>query len=251
VKDAASPLPHMLPPARAFAAACDALGVSRSDHVVLYDGAGLFSAPRGWWMFRAFGHAAVSVLDGGLPGWRAEGRPLESGAPRVAAGAAGSAATAAQAPGAALPPPQYAAAPVAALLLTRADVAARVVAAGEMALADARPAARFSGAAPEPRPGLRGGHVPRSRSVPFASLLTPEGRLLPRDALRAVFSASGIDPDDVAKPLGATCGTGVTACIVALAAAALGRADVAVYDGSWCEWGLPELDTPVETGEAK
>ncbi len=253
MKSDTDPLPHMLPPPFAFGAACDALGLTRDDHVILYDGAGLFSAPRGWWMFRYFGHAAVSVLAGGLPAWRAEARPVETGAPRCPAGAAGAAARDAQHADTA-PRTRYEPKAVKALLLTRAEVETRVVGMGTtggMQLADARPAARFTGAAPEPRPGLLGGHVPGSRNVPFASLLAPDGRLLPEEQLRGVFSAAGIDLNaDKQRLIGATCGTGVTACIVALAAATLGRPDVGVYDGSWCEWGLPQLSLPIATGEA-
>jgi len=258
VKDVASPLPHMLPPPAAFAAACDALGIKSSDDLVLYDGAGLFSAARGWWMFRAMGHAgAVSVLDGGLPCWRQEGRPLEAGPPAVAAEAGGAAAAAAQRGerGA----PAYVAAPVAALVLSREQVQRDVAAARTLPLLDARPAGRFTGAVPEPRAGLRGGHVPGSRSLPFSALLQTDasGRMLAPDQLRAALAgALRVEPaslgDRAAMPrLAASCGTGVTACVLALAAAVgAGRDDVAVYDGSWTEWGGRE-DTPIDVGEAQ
>ncbi len=256
MKDAASPLPHMLPPAAAFGAACDALGIAATDSVVLYDGAGLFSAARGWWMLRAFGHAGdVAVLDGGLPAWRAAGHAVESGAPRVDISAGAAAAAAAQGDAAgSLPAPRYKAELVPALVLSLEAVLSEVVGARARALADARPAARFAGAAPEPRAGLRGGHIPGSVSVPFSAVLTKEGKLLPRDQLLRVFAAAGLGADCFAegatRPLGASCGTGVTACVVALAAAAAGRPDCAVYDGSWTEWGGRD-DTPVATGDAQ
>ena len=257
VKDVVSPLPHMLPPAAAFGAACDALGLSREDAVVLYDGAGLFSAARGWWMFRAMGHVGpVSVLDGGLPAWRAEGRPTEQGPPAVAAEVAAAACAAAQSGGASSAvPPRYVPAPVPALLLSREDVLRDVVTARVLPLLDARPAARFTGAVPEPRAGLRSGHMPGSRSLPFTALLQPDGRMLPPDALRgAIAAALQVEPatvsDRAAMPrLAASCGTGVTACVLALGAAVAGRDDVAVYDGSWTEWG-GRNDTPVQTGDA-
>ena len=257
VKDVVSPMPHKLPPAAAFGAACDALGLSREDAVVLYDGAGLFSAARGWWMFRAMGHVGpVSVLDGGLPAWRAEGRPTEQGPPAVAAEVAAAACAAAQSGGASSAvPPRYVPAPVPALLLSREDVLRDVVTARVLPLLDARPAARFTGAVPEPRAGLRSGHMPGSRSLPFTALLQPDGRMLPPDALRgAIAAALQVEPatvsDRAAMPrLAASCGTGVTACVLALGAAVAGRDDVAVYDGSWTEWG-GRNDTPVQTGDA-
>lgn len=256
MKDVASPLPHMLPPPAAFGAACDALGISRSDDLVLYDGSGLFSAARGWWMFRAMGHqGAVSVLDGGLPFWRSEGRPVDAAPPSLPAAAGGAACAAAQRAGATAPSPRYVATAVPALVLSREDVLRDVVAARALPLLDARPGARFTAAAPEPRAGLRGGHVPGSRSLPFSALLQPDGRMLAPDALRdAIATALRLKPaeltDKSATPrLAASCGTGVTACVLALGAAVAGRADVAVYDGSWTEWGGRE-DTPICTGDA-
>ena len=259
VKDVTSPLPHMLPPAAAFGAACDALGLARDDAVVLYDGAGLFSAARGWWMLRAMGHAGpVSVLDGGLPAWRAEGRPTEQGPPAMAAETAAAACAAAQgtaSASASASAPRYVPAPVPALVLSREQVLRDVATARVLPLLDARPAARFTGAVPEPRAGLRSGHMPGSRSLPFTALLQPDGRMLPPAALRAALAAAlRVEPatvaDRAAMPrLAASCGTGVTACVLALGAAVAGRDDVAVYDGSWTEWGGRD-DTPVHTGDA-
>ena len=245
VKDARSPLPHMLPPAHAFAAACEALGIRPDTHVVVYDTLGVFSAPRAWYTFRALGHTRVSVLNGGLVLWRAEGRPVEAGDCSTPVDAASVAATAAQAAPAR---PCSTHALNTALVKSLADVRTSVVETPSVVLVDARPAGRFEGTVPEPRPGLRGGHIPGSRSIPFAQVLTPQGVFKLPEELRAVFADAGAPLDDATTPLWASCGTGVTACILALAAATAGREDVAVYDGSWTEWGAPELDTPVATG---
>ena len=224
VVDPSSTLPHTLPSAEAFAVAAGALGVGSGDTVVVYDGAGIFSAPRVWWMFRAFGHDRVAVLDGGLPAWKQAGYPLETGAnhpePRVFS--------------AQLRPHMVRSR--AAMLDNLAGRHAQVV--------DARSAARFAGSAPEPRPGVRAGHIPGSVNVPFERVLDERGRLLEADALRERFGAAGIDP---ARPIVASCGSGVTACVLALALHRIGAPDVAVYDGSWAEWGLPG-ETPVATG---
>lgn len=209
-----SPLPHMLPAPEAFAVAMGALGLADTDRIVVYDAQGLFSAARVWWSFRAMGATRVQVLDGGLPKWRAEGRPLESG-------------PSAQ-PAPATFRPTFRAEAVADLEAVR-----RALAEGSAQVADARPAARFRGEAPEPRPGLRRGHMPGARSLPFAELLNADGTMKPPAALRAAFAAAGVDPE---QPLVATCGSGVTAAIIVLALAVLGR-EATLYDGSWAEWG--------------
>jgi thiosulfate/3-mercaptopyruvate sulfurtransferase len=245
VKDAHSPLPHMLPPPHAFAAACDALGIREETHVVVYDTLGVFSSPRAWFTFRALGHTRVSVLNGGLLLWRAEGRPVEEGDCSTPVDAASLAATAAQAAPAR---PCSTHALNTALVKSMADVRTHVVETPAVVLVDARPAGRFEGTVPEPRPGLRGGHIPGSRSIPFAQVLTPQGVFKSPEELRAIFASADASLD-AKSPLWASCGTGVTACILALAAATAGREDVAVYDGSWTEWGAPDLlDTPVAMG---
>lgn len=225
VADRQSPLPHMLPTPKDFAAAVGRLGIAETMGIVVYDGAGLFSAPRGWWMFRIMGAGEVRVLNGGLPKWRAEGRPLASGAEA--------------------PAPATFRARFDATLVRGLGEMRRIVEAGAPQIVDSRSAQRFAGEAGEPRPGLRPGHMPGAANVPHASLSETDGRLKSPEGLRAAFAAAGVDP---AAPVVATCGSGVSAAAVALALAELGNDRAAVYDGSWSEWGSRD-DTPVATGD--
>jgi thiosulfate/3-mercaptopyruvate sulfurtransferase len=214
VSDHTSPYPHMLPSADAFATAMRALGISNSDQIVVYDSLGLFSAARLWWMLRVFGHENVQVLDGGLPKWKAEGRKLETG------------------PATVRPAIFHAHFQPS---LTRDFDAVRAISQSGAAILDARSPARFDGTAPEPRPGLRSGHIPGSRNLFFKDCLDPPFQTLaPASTLRQRFTKAGIDP---ARPLVASCGSGVTACVLALVAYELGNHSVPVYDGSWAEWG--------------
>lgn len=225
IADAANPLPHMLPDAETFAEKAGALGVAADSHVVCYDATGVGSAARAWWMFRAFGHERVSVLDGGLPKWRAEGRPVESGAARPA-------------------PASYPVPPAPQLVRSRGEVRAASESGAERIL-DARTRGRFAGTEPEPRPGLRGGRIPGSRNLPFLELYDADTRTMKgADALAALFRGAGIDSD---RPVITSCGSGVTACNLALGLHLIGHDRVAVYDGSWTDWG-GRADTPVETG---
>jgi thiosulfate/3-mercaptopyruvate sulfurtransferase len=225
--DRASPLPHMLPDAESFARRMSVLGLSDTDDLVVYDGSGVnLSAPRVWWTFRTFGHDRVAVLDGGIVKWRREGRPLEAGL--VAA-----------------IPGRFTArldrTAVRDLEAVRANLGR-----GAEQVVDMRSAGRFTGAIPEPRAGLRGGHVPRSVNLPYEELVAEDGTLLPRDALRRRIALAGIDP---ARPIVATCGSGTSACALVYALHVLGHDAVSVYDGSWTEWG-GRADTPVSTGPA-
>ncbi|RAI34044.1 3-mercaptopyruvate sulfurtransferase [Rhodoplanes serenus] len=223
VADKSTTLPHMMPSAAAFAAAVGAMGISERDTVVVYDGLGLFSAPRVWWTFRVFGARAVFVLEGGLPRWVAEGRPLETGT-------------------ATRPPTTFAVSTPPDVI---ADVARvqRTLAEGSAQVVDARAADRFRGEAPEPRPGLPSGHIPGSLNVPHATLVR-DGTLKPADELAAAFAAGGVDLD---RPVLTSCGSGVSAAVLWIALHTLGREPVALYDGSWTEWA-GRGDLPIATG---
>ena len=226
VSDTSVDLPHMLPAPGAFAEAASALGLSPDLDVVVYDSFGIRSSARVWWTLKVMGFERVQVLDGGLRAWKASGLPLETGAPR---------------------PPSPVPTRVRfdrTRLRDREDVAAALVS-GAAQIVDARGAPRFRGEAPEPRPGLRSGHMPGARNLPFDRLLPPEGRLKPPVALTEAFREAGVD---LARPIVATCGSGVTASVLALALEVLG-APAAVYDGSWAEWGL-EGGGEVATGAA-
>lgn len=224
IADHSTDLPHMLPAPDAFAAEAGKLGLRRDATIVVYDAQGIFSAPRVWWTLRVMGFPRVFVLDGGLPKWREEHHPLET---------------------AAAPPTPTMLEPVFDPDLVRNLEAVRsLLERREAQLVDARPAARFRGEVPEPRPGLRGGHMPGACNIPFGGLLAPDGTMKPAGELRAAFEAGGVN---LAGPIVTTCGSGVSASVLALALARLGRPDAAVYDGSWTEWG-GRADTPVVTG---
>ena len=226
IADKENPLPHMLPDAGTFAEKRAALGIAADALVVCYDTTGVGSAARAWWTFRAFGHDAVCVLDGGLPKWRAEGR-------RVAAGEAAPVPAAARA---------VSARPA---LVRDLDRMREAVESGGEQILDARSRGRFAGSEPEPRAGLRGGRMPGARNLPFPDIYRPEDKTMKDPAaLAALYRNAGVDFD---SPVVTTCGSGVTACNLALGLHLAGHRRVAVYDGSWTEWGGRD-DTPVETG---
>jgi thiosulfate/3-mercaptopyruvate sulfurtransferase len=230
IDDIATPgtdLPHMVPTAELFAQKLGALGIGDGNRVVVYDGAGLNSAGRAWWMLRLFGHPEVAILDGGLPKWRADGRPLSTVVPS--------------------PSPRRFTARLDPALLRDKAALLRNLATGAEQVVDARAAARFDGSAAEPRPALRRGHIPGSRNLPYEWLTDPATRQLrSAEAIEALFREAGVDLD---RPIVTSCGSGVTACALAFALYLVGRPGAAVYDGSWSEWGLPG-DTPVERGPA-
>ena len=231
IDDIAEPgtsLPHMIPSAELFARKMEALGIGDGDRIVAYDSAGLSSAGRAWWMLRLFGHDDVAILDGGLPKWKDEGRPLDTAKPS---------------------PSRRRFTPRFDRSLVR-DKRALIdnLATRREQVVDARAAARFEGTAEEPRPGMRRGHIPGSRNLPYDQLTDPEThQLRSAQELTRLFGSSGVALD---RPIVASCGSGVTACALAFALHLIGHSGAAVYDGSWSEWGLPG-DTPVETGPAR
>ncbi|WP_404402557.1 3-mercaptopyruvate sulfurtransferase [Pelagibacterium halotolerans] len=225
VADTSRDLPHMLPDAATFGAMAGALGISSNATIVVYDEYGLFSAPRVWWTFKVMGAREVTILDGGAPKWRNEGRPLESGWSRA--------------------PATTFNAHLADDAIADFSAVLEASRAGTAQILDARPAARFAGEAPEPRPGLASGHIPGSRSLPFMDVIA-DGHIKSETDLRALIADAGVDPE---KPVITSCGSGVTAAVLALALDMVGAPKVSLYDGAWAEWGARE-DAPVQKGTA-
>lgn len=226
IKDTRSPLPHMLPPPNEFAAAVGALGIGDGMRIVVYDGLGFFSAPRVRWTFKVFGARDVVILDGGFPKWLAEGRPVEEDAPRPRK-------------------PRSFTARLDNGAVADADDVARATASKTIQVVDARAADRFRGEAPEPRAGLKSGHIPGSLNLPSSQLVS-DGRLKEPQEITRLFQEAGVDLD---KPSIMSCGSGVSAVILSTALEIVGKPAKAIYDGSWSEWGAGER--PVATGPAK
>ncbi|MEM6577298.1 MAG: 3-mercaptopyruvate sulfurtransferase [Pseudomonadota bacterium] len=225
VSDARSDLPHMAPPVEKFMSRLRAMGVGDGHQVVVYDSAGLFSAARVWWLFRLMGQHNVAVLDGGLPKWVAEDRPLED-----------------------LPPVIRDRHMTVRREAHRVKDVTQVAAAsklGDHEIIDARAADRFNGSAPEPRAGMRAGHIPGAKNVPYTALLNADATMKPASELRAVFEGAGVD---MSKPAITSCGSGVTAAVLSLALERIGKRDHALYDGSWAEWGA-STTLPISDGE--
>ncbi|MGH7116026.1 MAG: 3-mercaptopyruvate sulfurtransferase [Stellaceae bacterium] len=231
IDDIAEPgtsLPHMIPSAELFARKMGALGIGDDDRVIVYDSNGLSSAARAWWMLRLFGHRDVALLDGGLPKWKAQEGPLETSVPSPA-------------------PRHFTARLDPALVRDKAALVGNLET-GREQVVDARAAGRFDGATPESRPGLRGGHIPGSRNLPYEQLTDPASHQLHNaEQLTRLFQTAGVALD---RPIVTSCGSGVTACALAFALHLIGHPGAAVYDGSWSEWGRPG-DTPIAAGPAK
>ncbi|HXK54944.1 MAG TPA: 3-mercaptopyruvate sulfurtransferase [Hyphomicrobiales bacterium] len=227
IADENSPLPHMLPSPVKFSSRMRAMGIGDGKRIVVYDGAGLPSASRCWWTFMVMGHDDVAVLDGGLPKWIAEGGPVEQGTT--------------------VPQQRHFTArrdagKVCDLDTMRAIVEGRDTTGAQ--IVDARPADRFAGTAPEPRPGLKSGRMPGAINVPYTSLLNADGTMRSNEEIKAVFEKAGVN---LSRPIVTSCGSGITAATLALALAIIGHPNCAVYDGSWCEWGASE-ELPVVAG---
>ena len=226
ISDARSDMPHMAPPTEKFASRMRAMGIGDGHQVVVYDGAGLFSAARVWWLFRLMGKTDIAVLDGGFPKWQAESHPVED-----------------------LPPMTRDRHMTTSLQnhmvrdVTQVAAAAKL---GDHEILDARGPARFAGDAPEPRKGLRAGHIPGSKNVHYATLLNEDGTMKDIAGLKATFKAAKVD---LTKPAITTCGSGVTAAIISLALTRIGHDRNSLYDGSWAEWGMYD-DLPIVTGKA-
>ena len=224
VVDPDSKLPHTLPDPATFARHAGSMGISADDTIVVYDGPGMFSAPRVWWMFRVMGVFQVYVLDGGFDRWKAAGRPVTAEQTKVA--------------------PNIFHVDFDPSRVASLDEMKGIVASGESQIADARPAGRFAGEEPEPRAGVRGGHMPGAKSLP-ASTLSRDGKLLPPEELKKRFEEAGVD---LSKPVVTSCGSGITAAVITLALETLGHSANRLYDGSWTEWG-GRSDTPVVKGK--
>jgi thiosulfate/3-mercaptopyruvate sulfurtransferase len=222
ISDSTTDLPHMLPPPEQFADAMMKLGIDDGDRIVVYDGTGIFSAPRAWWMFKIMGHDNVAVLDGGLPKWKAEGRALEKGVSHSR-------------------PSHFSPKPVAALFRDFNSVKAAL---GDTQILDARSNRRFTGEEAEPRAGLKSGHMPGAVNVPWRSLLAGNNTLKDDHSLQKLFAEKGVD---LRAPIITTCGSGISAAIVMLALEKIGAQHLSLYDGSWAEWG-GRADAPVRVG---
>jgi thiosulfate/3-mercaptopyruvate sulfurtransferase len=227
IADSKSILPHMLPPPEKFSSRMRSMGIGDGSRIVVYDSLGLFSAARVWWTFRVMGVEDVSVLNGGLPKWKREGRPLESGEPRTRSTR------------------HFTARRNLDLVRDAADINS-LLKDKSAEIVDARSAGRFDGTVPEPRPGLRSGHIPGAHNLPYGKLLKADGTLKSPREIERLFEDAGVD---LAKPVVTSCGSGITAGILALALAQIGHRKTAVYDGSWAEWGADQ-SLPIETGPA-
>lgn len=226
ISDHRSELPHMAPPVEKFMSRLRAMGVGDGHQVVVYDAAGLMSAARVWWLFRLMGQQNIAVLDGGFPKWQAEGRPVEDMPPMVR--------------------DRHMTVRMQNHLVRDVTQVAAASKLGDHVIVDARAATRFKGEAPEPRPGLRAGHIPGARNVPFTDLLNADKTMKDIETTRAIFEAAGVD---LSKPVITSCGSGVTAAVLALALERMGHRQWSLYDGSWAEWGMfPTV--AVATGDA-